>query len=671
MAETLFIVAHVPDWGTADMWRGVDASPCVVFCLDGALSGELLPDGWTTCTPDDLMDPEDVRQAFLDFLETWPQRASASRKSLDELLMVDGRYSVWWTSVAAHRQPDHGSFRYFRLAVLLNRAIERYAPTTIRLLTSDPAVAMLVQSRADAAGISVERAARCPPALTVRTDSGARWLLGSVIRAATYWLANVLPALHCRWAVRATTWKASSRPTVVFATRFEGYLALKNGQLSLVNWREISEALRAADSSIDQVFLPRALDRIVDTGGQRESPRRGLDAARNARAPMLVHEGFVPFRGQAGALLRQITVSCRFFRVEQSRRFKESFRFAGTDMAPVLVPQLRDAVAHIVDWSFKIGQLRGALRAAGDVRVVIACEEMYRWSMPVLAAAATLDIPTVGVQHGNMMPAHLTYRVPAGQMRCAPVPDYFAVYGAYAKEIVSGLGAYPASRVWITGAARLDALVNRRMPKNEARSRLGLPADKRVVVLATQTFSWFAVAIRAVMACVRGNPDVVLCVKKHPSSVAMSIDDLQALAAQVGADNVRVLDGDLDLLLFSCDVWISASSTTILESTLIGTPSVCVNFSGEPDRYPYVEDGASFPARSVAELKQSLSRALAADHDPESYSRRLAFLDRHAGPTRDGRASGTFAEHVIDLCHHPTRSAASACADAQVTEVHV
>jgi hypothetical protein len=168
-----------------------------------------------------------------------------------------------------------------------------------------------------------------------------------------------------------------------------------------------------------------------------------------------------------------------------------------------------------------------------------------------------------------------------------------------------------------------------------------------------------------VLECVRARPDVVLCIKKHQSSRAMSADALRALAGSLGAANVRVFEGDLDLLLFASDVWISASSTTILEATLIGTRSICLNFSGEPDRYPYVEDGASLPARSVEELGESLSQLLDAGADPARERGRTGFLIRHAGPTKDGRAASTLADRLVGLCWSttPARSPKPAASD--------
>jgi hypothetical protein len=129
----------------------------------------------------------------------------------------------------------------------------------------------------------------------------------------------------------------------------------------------------------------------------------------------------------------------------------------------------------------------------------------------------------------------------------------------------------------------------------------------------------------------------------------MSIDAIQTFARELGARNVLGFEGDMQWLLSACDVWISASSTTILEATLAGKTSICVNFSGEPDGYPYVEDGAALPARSSVELSESLARALQERACADVDGKRSAFLRKHAGPTAEGRAAITLAHRLRTL----------------------
>ena len=87
---------------------------------------------------------------------------------------------------------------------------------------------------------------------------------------------------------------------------------------------------------------------------------------------------------------------------------------------------------------------------------------------------------------------------------------------------------------------------------------------------------------------------------------------------------------------------------------MLNRTTVCVNFSDEPDRYPYVEDGASLPGRTVEELKSSLQQALSEDCRGDFQRRRQDFLHRHAGPTTEGAGASTLVEFFGRSCLNPS-----------------
>lgn len=649
MTAALFVTTEPLRGLPAEFLREASRHPVTVLHLHESEGDDRLPAGWRHVAPEELVAADSVRRRFLDFLDDWPDLAGGPAGSVDERFTVNGRYSVWWTSVGADRQATHGIFKFFRYAALVDRAIERLAPPAIWVFTAQPHLARLVESRAARARIDVRRV----PGTHVddaRRAADIRWVVRSIRRAALAPLETMSSAFRCRSAARsASLYRASGRPVVVFASRFPRYLEIREGRFAPINWREICAALESIEPPPDQAFLPWSVNQVADVDAQGRSRREGIDALRGLHAPLLVREQFVPLRGHAGRFVRQLSATWRFFWLARQARFRAAFAFAGADMSPVIMPALLDAIHGMTDWSLRQAQYAAALRAAGDVRAVVMSEELYRQPMPLLAAAAGLGIPTVGVQHGTIMPSHLIYTPPKGHVRHAPLPDYFAAYGAYAKATLSGHGAYPADRVWETGAARLDPLVNTLADRAAARAAAGLPADRKVVVLATQTFPWFASVIRAVLECMREHPEAVLCIRKHPSGRAMPVEAIQTLAQQVGAGDVRSFGGDIALLLAACDVWVSASSTTILEATLAGRRTICVNFSGEPDGYPYVEDGASLPARSVEELRTSLDSALRSTVGEEALASRTAFLRRHAGPTAEGRAAFAFRDRLAAI----------------------
>ena len=649
-SSTLFVTSEPIGLLDPDLLRDYAAVSAVAVGLNGGACDGVLPAAWSAVQPDDLIEAKTLREEFVGFLEAWPGRPVSAARSFNDVFRVDRTYSIWWTSIGADRQSTHSIIKYFRYAALVDRAIDRWRPHTLLLLTRDPLCATLVRSRAAHGNIAVRTLPGCAEPVRDEIGVSRRWLLRAARHALTSPLGRLVLALKCRWALRRVAlFRRSGRPIVVFASRWNRNMSLRGGRFVPLNWGEIGRALATVAPAVEQLYLPRRLDEIVDDAGPAGTDRRGLEALRGLDAPLLVWECFFPWRGNAARVVRQLVTLWRFFRLARREDFRRSFRFANADMAAVLLPDLRNAIDRVIDWSLKSAQVTRALRAAGNVKAVVVSGEMYRPAMPTLAGVAAAGIPSIGLQHANIMPGHFVYAVPRGHVEHAPVPDYFAAYGEYAKETLSVHGAYPAHRIWITGAARLDPLVSRLADQRTARAALGLPADGQIVVVGTQTFPWFTAAIRGLLECMREYPDVLLCVKKHPSPRAMPLAQIGAMAGEIGVRNVRGFDGQIELLLPACSVWISASSTTTLEATLIGRPTICINFSGHADRYPYVEEGVSLPARSVDELRRALAQVLAPSGTIASEQRRRAFLRRHVGPTTDGMGAETFARRVADL----------------------
>jgi hypothetical protein len=337
----------------------------------------------------------------------------------------------------------------------------------------------------------------------------------------------------------------------------------------------------------------------------------------------------------------------RYARIEASREFRNALHFCGADVSALYLPIARQHVMLLAPWEMGTAAVATSLRRCGDVRAVLVNCEFYRSGMVAIGAARQEGLTTMGVQHGTIMPMHLIYTPPKGHVLEAPTPDRFAAYSTYARDIVSGCGDYPAERVWVTGAPSLDELATRPSWKRQAREQLDLPCDQSVVLVTTQEYSWFRPAVEAIVRCLTERDDVMLCIKTHPREG--SGQGYRQLAKRCHATNVRVFEEHFDALLEACDVICSGSSTTLLEGIVRGRPAVCLNFSGEPDRYPYVDHGGALPGRTPEQLHRSLERALEGDANGELERAREQFLQRHVGPARRGQAAEELARRVLEL----------------------
>jgi hypothetical protein len=428
---------------------------------------------------------------------------------------------------------------------------------------------------------------------------------------------------------------------------FPREIRLEANRVRLDLWTRMCEVLSSRADHVRQLFL-------LHTNAQRMGRRRLVAGLFHSAWPVLrrlegalpLPERFACWEHWPKAAVRQAAAAFRYVRLEGREEFRRSFELAGCDLAPLYVPLLRQAVRRIATWSLAVAAAAKSLAWAGNVKAVLAYGEMYGLGQVVVAAARRRRIPVIGIQHGTLFPMHLVYTLPPGQVAGAPMPDFFAAYGEYAREVMSRDGAYPAERVWVTGGPRFDRLVLAPPDRDQARSHLHLPLDKTIVLFATQKYPWFLEAGRALFAALARRDDCLVCVKTHPADVPL--ERYRALAEEAGAGNVRYFSDRFDQLLAVCDVLVSGSSTAVFEAILLGRRTICVNFSDEPDRYPYVADGGSLSAQNADQLRQAVDRAIALDAQADWESGRRRFLLRHAGASAAGEAAETLARTLLD-----------------------
>jgi len=314
-------------------------------------------------------------------------------------------------------------------------------------------------------------------------------------------------------------------------------------------------------------------------------------------------------------------------RLEQREDYKKSFCFAGGDLGALYVPMIRETIGHMASWERSVTAIINVLRREGQVKAVVLTDEFYQSGSIIISAARRERIVTVGVQHGTIFPMHLVYTIPAGQIRDGVIPDYFSAYGEYAKDVMTKEGAFPADRIWLTGSINSKLRKFSVKEKYEARQRLGIEREAHVILVATQYYTWFPAAVRAVLQVTADLRETTVCIKTHPKDVSLQI--YRNLAKEVGAKNVLFYDNNYEELLCACDILASGSSTTVLEAALIGKEALCVNFSDEEDRYPYVKDGAALPGRNLEEIETSLKYMLQHENKKELEAKRKSFLNRH------------------------------------------
>lgn len=664
--DTILIIADNSPQAFECAKRHYAEEPLAVLNLDPQAEPSALPKDWRRIASNDLIDTDALRQEFLAFLDAWPRQCVWKGNTFDQLFRRPDGYSVWWTGPGIMRHPDTGVFPKLKSLWIAARAIRRDAPKRVLVFTQQPDLAHALGSVCAAEQYPCEFLPGSADDTFDPWSGRLRWVCAALMWMIAWPVCVIIRAILARRFARLPREAKPLRhaPAVVYASQLFPYSRIDRGRVSLCFWKDLHEALLEAAPGMEYRYLPaiplpgrfrgyRSLAYVCHTGWR---------LLRQLHHAVPIKERYVAFGAQLRTAPRHLAALIRYWRLERTPAFRSSFTFAGADVAGLYAPLLRRTFTRFGVWDQAVGAITQSIRAAGDVRVMLITEEMYESGMQHIAAANRLGITTVGIQHGTVFPMHMIYTLPPGQLEGSPAPDYLAVHGEFAKQTVCEHGAFPADRVWITGGLQLDGLAGNRPDTSAARRSLGLPQEKRIVLLASQKFPWFPQAVEAVLEAIKDDKDCLVCVKTHPRDVPMDV--YRGIARQIGATNVKFFDDNVNELLTACDLLISGSSTTVLEAILLGRKAICVNFSDEPDRYPYVADGGALGAGSVEEIRAALDRLFSAEHQPELEVQRQHFLQRHAGPAVESRSAKTLAERVISLCldSSPHKGSSAACA---------
>ncbi|MBL8800124.1 MAG: hypothetical protein JNM56_39950 [Planctomycetia bacterium] len=594
-----------------------------VLHLQDDLATDAYPEHWTPFMPQVR---ETARDRFLAFLD----RVGGHRR-VRGLLPLEGGFSVWWTvGPGGDRHPFDEPFVTARACCAIRAALERLQPTEVILHTASTNLGTVVASLVRDAGLTLR--------LTPGTPKGARrlpslgaWLLRQGCRVAGYLLRETVG-----WVRQALTRRrppsTEVAPCVLLTTEYPRHF---DPDGSNWYWRSVRAELSSRYGIACRYVLDPNWVVLQPAGGRAADLERIADAipvetARLAPWPM------------ARLCWRQCLRLAQFYRLERATTHDQLWKFDGANLACIFGPRLRQGVESALGWERTVAARAAALRHGGrqPLAAVVHCE-FYRNGSINIAACERLGIPTLGAQHGVVYPLHLHYTLPAGCAEDSPIPTYFAAYGAFARETVSEIGAYPRERVLLAGAPRFDWLVRNPPRRDECRQRLRLPSEAFVVLVTTQPYPWMIQATRDLIDLLRDVPASRVCIKLWLLDKQRAA--YQALADGAAAGAVEVHADGFNDLLGACDVLASATSTTLLEATLLGKPTISLDYSSAGDPYPYVEEGVSVRARDRGELAEALAAVRDGSYRTEEWSRRrAAFLRRHVGAAAEGQATETF-----------------------------
>lgn len=286
--------------------------------------------------------------------------------------------------------------------------------------------------------------------------------------------------------------------------------------------------------------------------------------------------------------------------------FLAPFRHKTVDLAPVAHPFLQSLLRIQLPRVIPIVEGLQTLIQRERPHIILSVPDRNWRSQAAIELGRRFNIPSLTLQAG-VISDHSRYDT--------IVADREAVMGESSRRLWEAHGI-PREKLIVTGAPRFDAQY--RLDPNASRrvrAALSIPVNKPLITFATQPLLPAVIEqnLRCVVQAAHWFPDYHFVCKVHPRETPARYSKL---LRRLGDDKITVVQKiDLDALLQTSALVVTAFSTVALEAMLFERPVLIINLTGDPDPVDYVSSGAALGAYTPEEVVQQMRRLLHRD-DP-------------------------------------------------------
>ncbi len=335
--------------------------------------------------------------------------------------------------------------------------------------------------------------------------------------------------------------------------------------------------------------------------------------------------GFIPTESYFtwSTLCQFLRARRRFSKIwtELKKNHSGDFKFGETNVFETFKPDFEYYYKFLLPLIVQYLELSIQLLKREHPDIILMKNEYSEFERALLYAAHFEKIPVIALQHGVIHRNHPGYQYNksaisqdgSAKFPYAPTPSTTTVFGPYFKHILTEGSAYPVSRVEVTGQPRYDILhfADRIYDKQKFCEQFGINPSKKIVLIATQPFPVEKIRFEFLYhttAALREIPDVQIIIKPHPNeSVRWHKNHLESW-------NVPAVilppQSETFAAIYACDLFVSVTSTTILEALILGKTVMVVNISNLPEILPWVEEGAAIGVYDPKDLVPHLNKAL-------------------------------------------------------------
>ena len=298
--------------------------------------------------------------------------------------------------------------------------------------------------------------------------------------------------------------------------------------------------------------------------------------------------------------------------------------------------------------------------------VILMKNEYSEFERALQFAAHFKQIPVIALQHGVIHKTHPGYQYNKSAIASdgsamfpyAPIPTITTVFGPYFKHILTEESAYPTSRVEVTGHPQYDILhfANRIYDKQKFCEQFGINPNKKIVLIATQPFPVEKIRFEFLYhttTALQKIPNIQIIIKPHPNeSIRWHKNHLESWGVSAV---ILPPQSETFAAIQACDLFVSVTSTTILEAIILDKTVMVVNISRLPEILPWVEEGAAIGVYDPKDLLTHFNKALF-DEKPirQVEANRSKFVFNHTFKN-DGKATDRVISIIKKYCNADKR----------------
>lgn len=254
-----------------------------------------------------------------------------------------------------------------------------------------------------------------------------------------------------------------------------------------------------------------------------------------------------------------------------------------------------------------------------NIQSVITISEHSSNERSILDAAKSLNIKTVGIQHGVIGPSNISYNFLESETQYSPIPDQTYVWGEKWKDFLVSHSCYNTDNTITLGQLRTD-LVHAYSSTQKSDLGQAFPTDKKWVLFASQPQKDENIRKQAaidVINAVKVQSDQFLIIKIHP---AEKKEYYLELIEEQKAGNCIVVAEEEDLyqLIAASDIIITCFSTVGGEATFFNKPIITYDPLRE-DIAHYAEYHIAEQVTNASELKTAIDNMLDGTTDRTIY----------------------------------------------------